>query len=292
MTSLAPERRSAPADAAAAAADLTPQPWVVRAVHRELPTTVTLDLAPADGSPPPRFLPAQYSMLTVIGVGEVPISISTDPADPDRHGYTVRAAGAVTTALCGLQPGDVVGVRGPLGNSWAVEDAVGSDVVFLGGGIGLAPLRPAIYDLMSQRDRYGRVAILIGARTPGDVLFADELAQWRARFDVDVRVSVDRPDRGWRGEVGVVPKLLPQVNLDWPAAMAFVCGPDVMMRAAAGVLLGLGARAERVRLTLERNMKCGVGLCGHCQLGRLFVCEDGPVVPYSELQPFYGVKEI
>ncbi len=271
---------------------LVPRPWVVRRVVRELSTTVTLEVVPADGSPPPSFEPAQFAMLGVPGVGEVPISMSTNPADHDRHGYTIRAAGAITTALCGLQVGDVISWRGPFGNSWACQDAVGADVVFVAGGIGLAPLRPAILEVLDHRDRFGRVVILAGSRSPDDILYADELVAWRSRFDLDVRVTVDRPAHGWKGEVGLVPRLLPQVNVDWPRAMAFVCGPDPMMVAASGVLTGLGTPADRVRLTLERNMKCGVGLCGHCQLGRVFVCKDGPVVSYAQIAAFFTVPEV
>jgi NAD(P)H-flavin reductase len=271
---------------------LVPEPWAVRAAHRELATTVTLDVVPAGGGPPPPFAPAQFSMLTVFGVGEVPISISSDPAERDHHAYTVRAAGAVTTALCGLQPGDVIGLRGPLGNRWGTAAAEGGDVVFVAGGIGIAPLRSAIHEVLARRDRYGRVAILYGSRGPDDILYAGFLHELRQRFDLDVAVTVDRPTRDWQGDVGLVTALVPRVAIDWPHATAFVCGPDVMMRAVGRTLVEAGADPARVELTLERNMRCGVGLCGHCQLGRIFVCTDGPVVAYGDIASFYSVAEV
>jgi NAD(P)H-flavin reductase len=275
---------------AARPGDLVPAPWRVVDVHRELATTVTLDLVPLEG-PPPRFEPAQFNMLSVFGVGEVPISISTDADHPEVQGHTVRAAGAVTTALCGLRPGDMVGVRGPFGNSWGCEHAEGADVVIMGGGIGLAPLRPAIYHVLNRRPRYGRVAVLLGARTPSDLLFGAEISTWRSRFDVDVFVTVDRADQFWRGPTGVVTRHLARTEADWTSAYAFVCGPDVMMQVAAAQLMELGMPAEHIRITLERNMKCAVGLCGHCQLGGVFVCIDGPVVRYADIAAFYGVEE-
>jgi len=270
---------------------LVPRPWRVEEVTDEVPEVVTLHLRPVDG-PAASFLPGQINMLAVPGVGEVPISVATDPAQPDLQGHTIRAAGAVTTALVASRPGDLVGVRGPFGTSWHPEDAFGCDVVFVAGGIGMAPLRAALHQVVHQREHYGRVVVCSGARAPVDLLYRDLLDDWARHGLIELRLTVDHPDEGWTGAVGLVPRLLAGFGIEWPRAYAFVCGPDLMMRATAAALLGESMAPTRVRLTLERNMKCAVALCGHCQLGPLLVCRDGPIVDYARLMAFYDTAEV
>lgn len=268
-----------------------PHPFVVRQVAHETGDTFTLTLGAVDGQPL-RFAPGQFNMLYVFGHGEVPISISGDPARPERLVHTIRAVGSVTRALQGLTVGDAVGVRGPFGTAWPVQEASGHDVVVVAGGIGLAPLRPLLYHVLRQRGQYGRVALLYGARTPRDLLFRRELQAWRGRFDVDVEVTVDRAAAGWQGGVGVVTKLIERSPFDPHSAMAFVCGPELMIRFAVLALERRGVAPTRQFVSMERNMKCGIGLCGHCQCGPAFVCRDGPVFRYDRTLPFFGLREV
>jgi NAD(P)H-flavin reductase len=275
---------------------LTPVAYRVAARHDETGDVVTVDLEPIDGRTDGRTdgigepAPGQFTMLYAFGIGEVPISVSGCPADDGTLRHTIRAAGAVTRALCDLAPGDQLGVRGPFGVGWPLAEAEGLDLVVIGGGIGLAPLRPVVRRLVAERDRFGRVALVVGARTPGDLLYRSELATWRSRFDLGVEVTVDAAPTDWRGDVGVVTKVLPRLAVDPARAAAFVCGPEVMMRVVARDLLGRGFAAERIHVSLERNMQCAVGHCGHCQLGPLFVCADGPVVPWSTAAPLLEVR--
>jgi NAD(P)H-flavin reductase len=271
---------------------MRPERFAVRRVTRETEDTFTVELVPVGSDAPAGFAPGQFNMLYVFGVGEVPISISGDPARRGMFVHTIRAVGAVTQALQRLEPEDWLGVRGPFGTAWPVEEARGHDVVIVSGGIGLAPLRPAVYHILAQRGLYGRVVLLYGARTPRDVLYARELRQWRSRFDLEVEVTVDRATAGWRGSVGVVTRRIERVPFDAARAMAFLCGPEAMIRFSAQSLERRGVAATNVFASMERNMKCGVGLCGHCQLGPFFLCKDGPVVRYDRLQPLLGVREV
>ncbi|HJS57825.1 MAG TPA: FAD/NAD(P)-binding protein [Vicinamibacteria bacterium] len=278
--------------AALAATDpMWPRPFTVRHAARETGDTFSLVLAPVDDVAQAAFLPGQFNMLYVFGVGEVPISISGDPARSELV-HTIRAVGAVTRALQKLGKGDVVGVRGPYGSAWPVGQAQGHDVVIVAGGIGLAPLRPAICHLLLHRGLYGRVVVLYGARTPRDLLFTRELREWRGRFDIEVEVTVDRATTDWQGAVGVVTKLVSRSPFDAASAMAFVCGPEVMIRFSVMALETRGVPPSQVFVSLERNMKCGVGLCGHCQFGPHFICKDGPVFRYDRTLPFFGMREV
>jgi anaerobic sulfite reductase subunit B len=256
--------------------------------------TVTVELAEPAG-PVPAFAPGQFAMLTALGVGEVPISVSglgdSGGGWARRLQHTLRSVGAVTRALCAAQPGGLVGVRGPFGTGWDVASAAGRDIVIVAGGIGLAPLRPVVLTALADRSRYGRIVLLVGARTPGDLLYADELECWR-RDGVEVAVTVDRADTGWSGEVGLVTALIEPAGLVPGNSLAFVCGPDVMMRVTADALAALGIPAGRIRVSLERNMRCGAGWCGHCQLGPLLVCRDGPVVGYDRAAGLMRVREL
>ena len=249
--------------------------------------TVVLD-EPTDRG----FLPGQFNMLYRFGVGESAISISGDPGRPGRLVHTIRRVGSVTSSLAALQPGDVIGVRGPFGRPWPVEDAEGCDLVIVAGGIGLAPLRSAIYHVLEHRDRYGSVSILVGARSPDDIVYRDEIQEWRGRFDLDVEVTVDSADRSWRGPVGVVTPLVRHAAADPERTVAMVCGPEIMMRFAATELLDRGVAPERIHISMERNMKCAVGFCGHCQFGPHFVCWEGPVFSYDRIGGLLDVREV
>jgi len=235
------------------------------------------------------FLPGQFNMLYVPGYGEAAISISSDPAERGRLGHTIRFVGNVTRAIQRLKPGDVIGVRGPFGAPWPMEAAQGNDVIIAAGGIGLAPLRPVIYHILRHRADYGRVVLLYGARTPRDLLYAGEYDNWRAQ-DIEVLVTVDRADEGWTGQVGVVPMLFYRLRVRPEHVVVFSCGPEIMMRFV--VFEGLARRVppERIYLSLERNMKCGQGFCGHCQIGPYFVCKDGPVFRFDALEAFFNVE--
>jgi NAD(P)H-flavin reductase len=268
---------------------MVPRPFRVSRRRRETRDTWTLELEPADGEGMP-FEPGQFAMLYAFGIGEVPISVSGDPDGPLVH--TVRAVGAVTEAVCASKPGATLGVRGPFGNAWPVDAAAGADVVIVAGGIGLAPLRPALYGILHRRGEFGEVALLYGSRTPADLLYRRELERWRGRFDLHVDVTVDSAEEGWRGKVGVVPKLIAGARFDPDSAVALVCGPEIMMRFTAQALLDRGLPAERIYVSMERNMRCGLGHCGHCQLGPTLICRDGPVYRYDELEPLIEVREL
>lgn len=275
---------------AGSAHPMVPRPYRVRRRWRETHDTVTLALDPLSGEPM-AYRPGQFNMLYSFGIGEVPISISCDdrPGRPLLH--TVRAVGAVSRALCQLRAGDVVGVRGPFGSSWGVEDAEGRDLVLVAGGIGLAPLRSVLRHALARRRRFGRLIVLVGARTPDEVVFVRELDRLRTRDDVEVELTVDRAGPGWDHHVGVVTQLIPLVTFDVERAVFMVCGPEVMMRFTAAAVLARGVAPDRIRVSLERNMRCAVGWCGHCQLGPDFVCADGPVRSWASAAPLLAVKE-
>ncbi|GGC17463.1 FAD/NAD(P)-binding protein [Cellulomonas carbonis] len=280
-----------PTTAPEAADPMTPVPYRLERLRQDTRDTFTLELEPVAG-PPLAYRAGQFTMLDAFGVGEVPISISGDPTRPGPLEHTIRDVGVVTHALVTAEEGAVLGVRGPFGTTWDVADGEGGDVVLVAGGIGLAPLRPALLELIGHRDRYGRVVLLYGARTPEDILFGDELRTWAVDHGVTVEVTVDNGQHAWRGKVGLVTHLVPRAGFDARNTLALVCGPEVMMRYAASALVDRGVPAGRVRLSMERSMKCGVGLCGHCQLRELFVCVDGPVLTYDRLAPLLTCREL
>jgi NAD(P)H-flavin reductase len=263
----------------------------IRDFRAETYDTFTLTLQPPScGGPARPSLPGQFNMLYTFGVGEVPISVSGDPAETGSIVHTIRAVGFVTRGLAQLRPGDSIGMRGPFGSSWPLEAARGHDVVVVCGGIGLAPLRPAIYHLLRHRSDYGRLALLYGARTPNDLLYREELTRWQGG-GLQVLVTVDRGDASWRESIGVVTALFPRTEFDPQRTIALTCGPEVMMRFALRELEKRGIADDRVYLSLERNMQCAVGFCGHCQFGPNFVCMDGPVFRHDRIKHFFEVRE-
>lgn len=257
--------------------------------RQDLPDVVTFEFEAPGWS---GFAPGQFNMLSVFGVGEIPISISGPVSDPGRIVHTIRDVGPVSKALANLPEGAVIGLRGPYGVPWPVERALGRDVVVVAGGLGLAPVRPILYELIENRLDYGKVTLLYGARSPRDMLFATELAEWRSRLDIGVEVTVDRATEAWHGHVGVVTSLLAGADFDPAATTAFVCGPEIMMRFGANGLTDAGVAPGDIFLSMERNMQCAIGLCGHCQLGPVFVCKDGPVFDWARLKPLMAVKEL
>lgn len=272
---------------------MLPELLTISRLHRETPRgdvfTLEFDVASRGGF---AFLPGQFNMLYPFGVGESAISISGDPQRPERLVHTIRAVGTVTRALQEMRRGDVLGVRGPFGRPWPVAEAQGKDLVIIAGGIGLAPLRPVIYYVVNNRDAFGRVVLVYGTRTPQDILYLKELERWRGRFDLEVEVTVDSADPSWKGHTGVVTKHIGRTTFAADGAVAMMCGPEIMMRFAARELETLGMTQQRIFITMERNMRCGAGLCGHCQLGSAFVCKDGPVYRYDQMAPLMSIREV
>jgi len=269
-------------------------PRIVRVQKRtrDLPGHATLELASTDGTPLPRYAPGQFTMLYVFGVGEIPVSISGDPSDGSKLVQTVRSVGAVSEAVTELKRGDMLGLRGPFGTAWPTDELAGRDVVVVAGGLGLAPLRPSIYHLLNHRDRFGKVVLLYGTRRPEEILYRRQIETWRKRLDNQLEVTVDHAGTDWRGHVGVVTKLIPRISVDVVNATALVCGPEVMMRFAAAGLHDVGLAEESIWVSIERNMKCAVGLCGHCQFAGLFACKDGAVVRYDRVRRLMAMREI
>jgi anaerobic sulfite reductase subunit B len=259
---------------------MTPIPCQVVALRQETADVVTLRTISTAG-PFPAFRAGQFHMVTAFGVGEAAVSISSAPDETEWIEHTVRDVGPVTHALIATPIGEVIGVRGPFGTDWGIEaDRVG-DVVVVAGGIGIAPLRGAVYQLL-RRSRHGRVVVIVGARSPSQIVFQRDLEAWSG-LGARVEVTVDVFEPGWDGHVGLVTSQLEGADFDPPNASALVCGPEIMMRFTAAALADSGIRPDRIRVSLERNMQCGVGWCGHCQLGPLLLCRDGPVVPYEGL---------
>jgi NAD(P)H-flavin reductase len=260
-------------------------------IKREAPgvSTYWLRFLDTDHQHAYAFKPGQFNMLTIPGYGEAAISISSDVENKECIGHTVRLAGDVTNAIARLEIGDTIGVRGPFGTSWPLEKCKGKDIYIAAGGIGLPPLRPVIYHIMKNRADYGEVVVLYGARTPNDLQFTDEYEVWR-QADIDVMVTVDRATEGWEGTVGVVPLLFYRLRMNPNSSLAFTCGPEIMMRFVIFEALARRLPENSIYVSFERNMKCGFGSCGHCQLGPYFVCKDGPVFSYDQLQPYFNVE--
>jgi NAD(P)H-flavin reductase len=275
-----------------AAEPMLPVPYRVSSRTAETQDSVTLRLEPA-GEPLPPPQPGQFIMLAVPAVGEVAISVSGDPASRDGAlVHTIRAVGKASGALHDARVGTVLGARGPFGTTWDLPSAAGRDVVIVAGGVGLAPLRPVVLGVLAGRGRYRAVWLVAGARTPAEFLFRRELDAWSGRADIGVELTVDPPGAGWDGPVGFVTEPLARLLLDPERTTAFLCGPEPMMRFSAQVLLRKGIPPDDIRLSLERNMQCGIGLGGHCQLGPILVCRDGPVVSYALAEPLLTIREL
>lgn len=235
-----------------------------------------------------RFTGGQFNMVSVFGVGEVPISIVSDPEEPEVLDHTIRIVGRVTNAIARLGPGDVLGIRGPYGRGWPLGEARGKDVVVVTGGLGCAPVVGAIEYIFRRREAYGAVRILHGVKTPKDLLYRERFDAWRRQPNTEVYLTSDQPDKTWRYHIGVVTELFEQVRLDPPNSIVMMCGPEIMMRLGVPVLMQRGIPSRAIYVSLERHMECGIGLCGHCQMGPYFLCKDGPVVRYDVVAPWLG----
>lgn len=271
---------------------MTPWPYRIEKVIRETHDTFSLNVVPKDSSHSLTFNPGQFNMLYAFGVGEVPISISGPRPGGQGMIHTIRDVGVVTGALHQLKKDQTVGLRGPYGSAWPIEESKGYDIVIMAGGIGLAPLRPALYALLEQRDKFGEIALLYGVRKPADLLFTKEFENWRGKYGVQVKLTVDTADREWRGNVGVVNTLVQRANFDPTNTVAMICGPEVMMRFAVSELKRREVPEDQIFMTMERNMKCAVGFCGHCQFGPAFICKDGPIFRYDKVKQFFGIREV
>jgi NAD(P)H-flavin reductase len=287
IETLAPENKIESANA------MVPSLATIRRVIWETDDTYTLLIDPPQMNGRPfSFKPGQFNMVYAFGVGESAISISSDPAKSNIIAHTIHRVGMATSALSRLKRGDTIGLRGPFGTAWPVEEAVGKDVCIAAGGIGLAPLRPVIYSMIRRREEFGRIIILYGARSPLDLLYRVELEQWSKIPNVEVITTVDRGDSSWKGHIGVVTGLFSYIKMDSPSTIAMVCGPEVMMKYTYEELQRRGLSQEQIFISMERNMKCGIGLCGHCQFGPKFICKDGPVFRLPQINHLIEKKEI
>lgn len=270
---------------------MTPLFYRVTRIWREIPLTYSMEMIPVDDTQIVSFAAGQFNMLYVFGVGEIPISISGNPLNHKTLIHTVRAVGCTSQSLSMMRPGAMVGVRGPFGSVWPLQAAYGKDIVIVAGGIGLAPLRPALYQMIEERDRFGNVTVLLGARTPDELLYPGEFDVWR-KAGIEIALTVDKAKESWHGSVGVVTRLIPRVRFDPDNTVAMVCGPEIMIRFTATELVKHGMSADQIFISLERSMQCGIGLCGHCQFGPHFICKDGPIFVYQQVKDLLRIREI
>ncbi|MBI1860293.1 MAG: FAD/NAD(P)-binding protein [Deltaproteobacteria bacterium] len=270
---------------------MCPLPFRVQKVSWENSDVVTLDLVPESSSTPTKFQPGQFSMLYAFGVGEVPISHSGSPTEPSRVTHTIRTVGAVTNAIGKLKRGDTLGLRGPYGTAWPLKEAQGKDIVVGAGGLGMAPLRPILYSIAQEREKFGKVALVYGARDPKDFLFKDEWEVWK-KNDIEIHMVVGQSTSDWKGHVGHITTLIPRLKLEPEKTCAFLCGSEIMMRFTAFELEKRGVSKSHISISLERNMKCAIGFCGHCQYGPHFICKDGPVFAFDRIEELMRIREL
>lgn len=283
----------------AATCEPNQDPWLshpvrIAGITREIPGVLTLDFEFEDSARAATwaFRPGQFTMLYVPGVGESAISISGDAADTGRIRQTIRDAGNVTHSLTGLPIGATIGLRGPFGSSWPVDECRGRDVILVAGGIGLAPLRPVIYHMLHHRQQYQELTLIVGAREPALLLYPGEFEHWRTQ-GLNIIPTVDHADESWRGGVGVVTTVLERLWLRSPAeTMLMTCGPEVMMWYTMQTALGRGIPAGSLFLSMERNMNCAIALCGHCQFGPYFLCREGPVFRFEQLRSILRIDDL
>ena len=271
---------------------MCPQLFRIRDLREEIAGCMTMLVEPESEMDAHDWAPGQFYMIYVFGHGEVPISVSGDPAKQGELIFTVMSVGSVTRALCAMKPGDAVGLRGPFGRAWPLEELSGQDIIVMAGGLGLAPLRPVLYHMLANRKHYGDISLLYGTRQPSGILFPDELADWKTDATVDVSVTVDNAGREWPGKVGVVTDLLKDREIDAANTSALICGPEVMMRFSAYALLDRGVPADKISVSMERNMKCAVKMCGRCQYGPYFICHDGPVFSFDRVERLFRIREV
>jgi NAD(P)H-flavin reductase len=269
---------------------MLPYTATVRAIRPEAYGISTFSLELNDPVAPIGFVPGQFNMISLPGFGEVAISICSDPNTPRIMDHTIRYGGSVTRAIGRLHVGDTVGMRGPYGTPWPMQRAEGKDLMIVSGGIGLAPLRPVILEALHRRGRFGRVLLLYGGRTPQDLLYTSEFEKWQ-NGGIEMHVSVDRADETWKGQVGVIPMAFYRTRLDHRNTLVFSCGPEIMMRFVIYEAMARRIPKDAIYVSMERNMKCAIGFCGHCQLGPVFICKQGPIFRFSQIEPFFGREE-
>jgi sulfite reductase subunit B len=263
-----------------------PHPAVIQSIQKEGCDTKTFRVAFEDKSLTERFTyqPGQFMQISILGLGEAPISIASSPKQREFLEFTIRAMGRLTHTIHKLNPQDRIYLRGPYGNAFPFEQAWGKDLYFIAGGIGLPPLRSLITSVLDKQDSFGRIKILYGAKTPDELCFKEELKTWGKMPNIEVMLTVDVPDNNWKGNVGVVTGLWDKTDMNTTTGIAYVCGPQIMIKFVIEKLINSGFKDENIYLTLERYMKCGIGKCGHCNIGEKFVCVDGPVFNYSQLK--------
>jgi NAD(P)H-flavin reductase len=271
---------------------MLPFPAKIRGIKPEAYgiSTFWMSLEDAEFRSKYRFRAGQFNMLYLPGFGEVAISISSDPEELELIGHTIRYAGSVTRGIARLKVGDTLGVRGPYGSAWPMDRATAKNLILVTGGIGLAPLRPVLYSILRHRDQYGQVVFLYGARTPADLLYTDEFKLYQ-QGQIEVQVTVDRADENWKGLVGVVPQMFYRIRVDHKNTLVLTCGPEIMLRFVIYEALARRIPKDAIYLSMERNMKCAVGFCGHCQFGPNFICKQGPVLNYAAIEPFFGKED-
>lgn len=262
--------------------------WHVLATQQEASDVVTLEIAPRDSIIKFSIAPGQFNMLYGFAMGEIPISLSGSTQRGFLH--TIRNVGAISNHLTHLLPGESIGVRGPFGKGWHLPDAKGCDVLVLAGGLGIAPLRPLIHQLISHRSDYGSISILYGGRHPEQMLFSQDLHRWQS--SVKVLQTVDHGNMDWPYHIGVVTDLFSEADFRPDLTCAYICGPEIMMKLSAQALLSRGVASKSIFLSMERNMKCAIGVCGHCQWGPHFICKNGPVYRYDNIAGLLSKREV
>ena len=268
-------------------------PATIIARRQESSTIFTLQtrFVEQDSLPHPvEFYPGQFNMLYLYGVGEVAISIASDPADKSHLSHTIRAVGRVTKAMQALQPGEQIGIRGPYGQGWPLKRAEGKDIVIITGGLGCAPTVSVINYILARRQQYGTVTILQGVKHSEDFIFRKQYALWQKAPNTEVHIAADQAGPKWPWLIGYVTEMIGSLSMNPDKTIVMMCGPEMMMRAAIGALLKKGISEAAIYLSMERNMACGVGHCGHCQYGGLFVCKDGPVFAYPIIKALFSEK--
>ena len=269
-----------------------PVPYTIVDKHLENDKLLTFTLEPQGETSIKPIQSGQFNMLYVFGVGEIPISVSSMLSPHPTLVHTIQDVGPVSKAINSLKKGDTLGVRGPFGTVWPVEKAEKKDVVIMAGGVGLCPLRPVIESIIDKREQFSDVNILYGTRDPDNIIFHHDIISWQSDPSINFRITVDHAVSQWRGNVGVVTHLLDKARFNPENTVVYICGPEVMMRFGAYACLAAAVPERNIYISMERNMKCAVGFCGHCQFGPYFMCKDGAVFPYSALKPYLNIAEL
>lgn len=255
-------------------------------VITETPTIKTIKFKPEE---PVTFRTGQFVEITIPGVGEAPFTPSSPPSEKETMEVSVMKVGKVTDKIHELKKGDVIGVRGPFGAGYPVDDFEGKEILIVGGGCGFAPLRSLMYEFFSRSGKFKKLYFRGGCKTPKELVYRDQTAEWEKRDDLDLKLTVDVGDKSWKGNVGVVTTILDGLEMDSSNGIAIVCGPPIMMKFATMKILEMGFKEENIYLSMEKNMSCGIGKCGHCRLGTYYACKDGPVFTYKDIKNFHEI---